>query len=405
MVARPGTHGAAKLTLEVELAAEVLGSCRVEHSELIRPMSTSAGGGGRPTRTADGAVACGANSRIKNNRRRTAKLVRRLSEGSIQSPTMIPEYVVLEVKTEVPGVTVRKSVYVSEQNGTRTLDLYSGWNPESQKHKQPLKDLPVKVCQLHTLERLWVSHNQISSLPPQLDQLNLLRELFLHKNNFEEIPTCVCKLPSLQVLWFSNNKITSIPDEVSLLTSLKRLHLDNNFITTLPPSLCELCQLEVLYLNHNTIHEVSDSIGKLKNLKRLYLQHNMITELPRGFTRLTSIAMLLLDNNEIRNLKREIATYQATMEAKGSVVSINNNPFVTPHGKVKVKLSLVGIGGSGTMPHLKTRRYSDQYEREALQRPARMSLPGSSDKDQIVDHRADTLPRSTTKKHAAKELL
>jgi len=54
---------------------------------------------------------------------------------------------------------------VSEVNGTRTLDLYSGWDPETEQHKLPLKTLPMKVCSLVNLERLWVSHNKLSALP------------------------------------------------------------------------------------------------------------------------------------------------------------------------------------------------------------------------------------------------
>lgn len=347
--------------------------------------------GGVPTRTADSAVSpLDTHSRLRKDRRWTAKLVRRLSEDSIQSPTMVPEFVVVEVKQDFTEVTVRKTVYVTDQNGTKTLDLYSGWNPESQKHKLPLKVLPIKVCQLVTLERLWVSHNKLSTLPPQLDQLTQLRELFLHRNNFEEIPSCVCKLTSLQVLWLSNNKIKSIPDEVAQMSSLKRLHLDNNFIKTLPRSLCELTQLEVLYLNHNAIHDLSESLGKLNQLKRLYLQHNKITELPVGITKLSSIILLLLDDNEIRNVKREFTQYQEHKAAAGHVVSIKNNPFVTPHSK----LSLAGISRPSTM---KIRRYSDQREQEGNRRPTRVSLPVRSEKEKerIAEHKADTLPRSS----------
>lgn len=362
------------------------------------------------SRTDDDTVPADRHGRLQKERKRTANLVRQLSEDSIQSPTMPQEYVVLEVKKEDTGEVIRKSVYVGDQNGTKTLDLYSGWNPETQKHKLPLKVLPIKVCQLVTLERLWVSHNKLSTLPPQLDQLSLLRELFLHRNNFEEIPSCVCKLPSLQVLWFSNNKITSIPDEISQMSSLKRLHLDNNFIKDLPKSLCELTQLEVLYLNHNAIHRLSESIGKLNKLKRLYLQQNKITELPIGITRLKSIIMLLLEDNEIRNVRREFVMYQASMEAMGNVVSLKNNPFVTPQSKLK--LSLVGIGGSPSLPQLMTRRYSDQFEREvSSRRPARVSLPVSEKeraKEHATDYKADTLPRSSTisgfsKRHTSNE--
>lgn len=326
------------------------------------------------------------NTRLK---KRADRLVRQLSEDSIQSPTMAPEYVILETKHAQTGKLIRRSVYVTDQNGTKTLDLYSGWNPESQSNKLPLKALPAKVCQLTSLERLWVSHNKLSSLPPQLDQLTFLRELFLHRNNFEEIPLCLCTLPSLQLLWLNNNKITTIPDEIAGLVSLKRLHLDFNFIKDFPDSLCQLTNLEVLYLNENAIHQISEAVGKLVNLKRLYLDHNKITELPSGITRLTNILLLLLDDNEIRSVRRDFFMYQANMEAKGKVISLKNNPFVTPQSKLK--LSLAGIGPP-KLP-LRTRRMSDQYQREASRRPTRVSLP-VTDIDHTTEYKANTLPRS-----------
>lgn len=330
-------------------------------------------------------------TRLKRETNRAAVLIRQLSEDAIQSP-MAPEYVVLEAKNEQTGKLIRRSVYVTDQNGTKTLDLYSGWNPESQKHKVPLKELPAKVCQLTSLERLWVSHNKLSTLPAQLNQITTLREVFLHRNNFEEIPLCLCDLPNLQLLWLNNNKITMIPDEIVKLTSLKRLHLDSNFIKDFPTSLCQLTQLEVLYLNHNAIHHINEAIGNLVNLKRLYLDHNKIADIPRGITKLTNIMLLLLDDNEIRNVRRDFSVYQANMEGAGKVISLKNNPFVTPQSKLK--LSLAGIGGLPNLP-LRTRRLSDQYEREAVRRPARVSLPVSSEGGH-AEYKADTLPRSST---------
>lgn len=329
------------------------------------------------------------NTRLKKEKNRAAILIRRLSEDAVQSP-MAPEYVVLEAKNEQTGKLIRRSVYVTDLNGTRTLDLYSGWNPESQKHKVPLKVLPAKVCQLTSLERLWVSHNKLSSLPPQLDQITTLREVFLHRNNLEDIPLCLCNLPNLQLLWLNNNKITSIPDEIVKLRSIKRLHLDSNFIKEFPTSLCQLTQLEVLYLNHNAIHQINEDVGNLVSLKRLYLDHNKISDIPHGITKLTNILLLLLDDNEIRSVRREFSVYQANMESAGKVISLKNNPFVTPLSK----LSLAGIGGPPNLT-MRTRRLSDQHERDAVRRPARVSLPVSSDIEH-AEYKSDTLPRSHT---------
>lgn len=349
--------------------------------------------------------------RFKKDRHKTAQLVRQLSEESLKSP-MTPEHVVVEVKSEETGEVVRKLVYVTDVNGIKTLDLYSGWNPENHKHKLPIKELPPKVCQLVTLERLWVSHNKLSTLPTQIEQMLSLREVYLHNNNFKDIPTSLCYLARLEVLWLNCNKITVIPSEIANLKTLRRLHLDTNFIKELPDSLCSLDNLEVLYLNDNTIHTISEHIGSMKSLKRLYLHRNKITDIPVGLCSLRTIRILNLEDNEIRHVRREFQLYQQEMEATQVVISTKNNPFVTPGSKLK--LSFSGMHPPGHFSS-KARRYSDQYEHSvAARRPMRISLPGRSadsfpdlehmnsipvpsvKQEEHTSYKADTLPRCST---------
>lgn len=332
------------------------------------------------------------------------QLVKQLSHDSLKSP-MAPEHVVIETTNEETGEIVRKKVYVSEVNGTRTLDLYSGWDPETEQHKLPLKTLPMKVCSLVNLERLWVSHNKLSALPPQIDQLIFLRELFLHRNCLEVVPPAICNLPKLELLWLNSNKITTIPDEIARLRTLKRLHLDCNFIEEFPDSLCELVSLEVLYLNNNSLQSISEKVGSLKHLRRLYLQHNKITDIPSGISQLSKIELLYLDHNEIRHVRRDFEYFQRMRQQEGKVVSANHNPFVTPQSKLKLS---VGNPRKYSLP-IKTRRYSDQYANftkdgqqpdrmsvPILQRPTRASMPESElqeEVEKLAMRRADTLPR------------
>ena len=340
------------------------------------------------------------------------QLVKQLSQDSLKSP-MAPEHVVVEAKNEETGEVVKKKVYVNEINGTRTLDLYSGWNPDTGQHKLPLKTLPAKVCGLVTLERLWVSHNKLASLPPQIDQMIFLRELFLHRNCLEDIPQAVCNLPKLEILWLNSNKITVIPNEIAKLRTLKRLHLDCNFIEEFPDSLCDLITLEVLYLNNNSLQNISEKVCALKHLRRLYLQHNKITDLPSGISQLTKIEMLFLDHNEIRHVKRDFEQFQRMRQQAGKTVSTTHNPFVTPQSKLKLS---VGHPRKYSLP-MKARRHSDQYacldahqppvpgEMATImvpQRPIRSSLPESDLPEQfekIPMHKADTLPRLHPRKH------
>ncbi len=314
---------------------------------------------------------------------------------------MAPEYVTVEVKNEETGEVTKKKVYLTDISGTKTLDLYSGWNPEtdhSPNHKMAmvLLTLPPKVCALTHLERLWVSHNRLSSLPEAIEGLLNLKELFLHRNNFESVPVELCRLPSLEILWMNGNKITSIPEEVSNLKTLKRLHLDSNFVEEFPDALCQLESLEVLYLNHNSLHCISDDIGKLTELKRLYLQHNKISSIPRGVCRLSKIEMLLLDHNEITQVRREFQHYQAQREATTAVISLKNNPFVVPPSRMKLSIGSYPNPRSLSLT-MKARRHSEQVERgQLLSRRPRVSLPESEISRALGAGYSVTLPRVHT---------
>lgn len=303
------------------------------------------------------------------------RLVRQLSKETLKSP-MAPDHVIIESKNEETGEVVRKKVYVTEVNGTRSLDLYSGWNPETEEHKMPLKTLPPKVCLLDGLERLWISHNKLTALPDQLERLVHLKELYLHRNCFESVPLQLCKLPKLEILWLNSNKISRIPPEIAQLKSLKRLHLDHNFIEEFSDFLCQLTSLEVLYLNDNVLHSISGEIDKLSGLTRLYLQNNKIPSIPKGVCTLQKIVILNLDGNEITHVKRDFQQYQAQKESEGKLVSTKYNPFVTPGSKLKLSVgSMHRTSSFGTVQMLKTRRHSDQYERAILERRHRVSLP------------------------------
>ncbi|XP_064385297.1 ras guanine nucleotide exchange factor L-like [Halichondria panicea] len=347
--------------------------------------------------------------KLKEQRKVTDRLVRRLSQ-EIRSP-MGPIHVTIDYIDE-NGEDQQKRVYVTEVNGTRTLDLYSGWNPDTEEHKFPLEALPATVCTLINLQRLWVSHNLLSTLPADLDRLVNLKEMFLHGNMFEDFPISICSLKSIEILWLSSNKIKSIPNEIGQLKTLKRLHLDGNKIRVFPPALCTLTGLEVLYLNKNLLEAISDDIGNLSSLKRLYLQSNQITDIPSGICKLKTIKMLFLDHNKIHHVHSEFRSFKLQRESNNAKISLDNNPS-TPQNKSS-KLSLTSL--SQLSLTLKARRHSDQHDQDIVsRRPLRVSLPQTRPSeslpaelhlhyqarsasayggDRVDMYKADTLPRS-----------
>ena len=305
---------------------------------------------------------------------------------------MTPEHITLELHRDETGEVVNKTVYMTDVNGVKTLDLYSGWHPEDGQHKLQLKALPAKVCSLIILERLWVSHNHLFALPPQISQLICLRELYLHENSFLSLPLEICQLPRLEILWLNSNRVVSIPPEVVGLKMLKRLHLDRNCLEEFPEAVCDLLSLEVLYLNSNQLKLIPDNIGKLSNLRRLYLQDNHISSIPHGICELTKMQILCLDNNEITHIKRDFQHFTAQCELNGAVISTKHNPFVTPQSKLKLSLgNMGGRGRSYTLP-FKTRRHSDQYEHASEGRKPRTSLPDQDIAAELKFRKVGSLP-------------
>lgn len=304
----------------------------------------------------------------------------------------IPEYVDVELKRYDGREARRKRVYVTEVNGTTTLDLYPEWCLEGEELKFKLQALPVKVCSMVSLERLWVSHNNLSSLPTQIDQLTNLRELFLHHNSLSALPTPLCGLQQLQILWLSSNQIKEVPLEITQLKALKRLHLDHNQIEDFPEGLCELTQLEVLYLNHNNLTSICEKLGKMVSLHRLFIHFNKISSIPEGICQLTSLEAFNLQNNEISVVPRDFDRFCRQLEEHNkAIVQTANNPFVVP--RMKQKLSVTGAPPS--IHSLKaSRRHSEQIghrERASTEgdiRLPRVSLPfpGGIHEDGIPEH-------------------
>ncbi|OCL13312.1 hypothetical protein AOQ84DRAFT_283395 [Glonium stellatum] len=103
------------------------------------------------------------------------------------------------------------------------------------------------------IERLALSHNNLSNLPQRLPECHRLRYLNVRYNSMREIPPPILQMTSLEILDVSKNKIRVIPDEIANLTSLKVLAIQKNKIEKLPICLGDISSLQVLKLDGNPI--------------------------------------------------------------------------------------------------------------------------------------------------------
>ncbi|KAH7925627.1 hypothetical protein BV22DRAFT_1010832 [Leucogyrophana mollusca] len=93
----------------------------------------------------------------------------------------------------------------------------------------------------------------IKTLPPSsgLFTFTFLINLYLNHNALSTLPPEISKLRHLELLDLSGNNLSTVPPELGMLTHLKELYLFDNHIATLPPELGSLHQLQTIGVEGN----------------------------------------------------------------------------------------------------------------------------------------------------------
>jgi small GTP-binding protein len=197
---------------------------------------------------------------------------------------------------QTPEETALDRIRQAADSGAESLDLSN----------LGLTSLPPEIGQLNNLTMLVLSNNQLTSLPLEIGQLTNLLYLGLSDNLLTILPKEIGQLASLTEFYLFNNQLICLPPEIGQLTKLISLALFNNQLANLPPEIGQLTRLIKLYLFDNQLKNLPPEIGQLINLRHLYLSNNQLTDLPPEIIQLTSLTEFQLSNNQLTNLPKEI---------------------------------------------------------------------------------------------------
>nr|XP_033808736.1 leucine-rich repeat-containing protein 10 [Geotrypetes seraphini] len=164
-----------------------------------------------------------------------------------------------------------------------------------------LRRFPLKVCAFTELVKLYLSDNNLTNLPPELQLLQNLQILALDFNNFKSLPLAVCSLKQLSILYLGNNRLHDLPSELSLLQNLKTLWIEFNYLTHLPEVICELSLLKTLHAGSNAIHQLPGELKHLEELRSIWLSGNLLTDFPQVLLEMPLLEIIDVDRNSIRS--------------------------------------------------------------------------------------------------------
>lgn len=175
--------------------------------------------------------------------------------------TNSPHYYARAVAQQTKGIQISQP----EENGTDGRNGTTGGKEKRQGWQaldfggQGLRALSSSLFNYTFLDKLYLNHNKLKSLPPAIGQLQKLTHLDL-----------------------SGNELTELPEEIGMLTNLNKLYLFDNNLHTLPYEMGYLYKLDTLGVEGNPLNDVLKSHIMKDGTKALirYLKEEMPVQPP-----------------------------------------------------------------------------------------------------------------------------
>lgn len=153
-----------------------------------------------------------------------------------------------------------------------------------------------------------VQHNAMEKLPETLIKLQKLNSINLNHNRLHsgENYNTLSHLPELSSLWLTHNELTTLPPEIGRLGALRNLYIEHNELTGFPSEITQLERLWVLHAGHNGFEEIPLELSEMKILILLHLNNNKIHHISEAFTsKKHSIKGIILDNNALSDADKK----------------------------------------------------------------------------------------------------
>ena len=191
-----------------------------------------------------------------------------------------------------------------------------------------ITSLPDSIGNISALQELDLSYNQLNSLPDSLTNITGLRELSLSYNQLSSLPENLGNINSLQLLNVSGNQLTSLPNSIGNLANIQMLYLNKNQLTELPETIIGLERLEWFYIASNKLTSLPENIGNLASLNELDLSFNEIASIPESINNLSNLLRLNLYSNKLMSVPETIGNLnnlEALILAYNQIANLTNS--------------------------------------------------------------------------------
>lgn len=199
--------------------------------------------------------------------------------------TQFPNAHTAQVVANYFGKSVTDEITPTEVN-TTTLNISN----------QNLTDL-TGIGIFSDLTRLFISDNQLTTLPQELVTLINLTDLDISNNQISQLPQPFSNLCNLINFYAQNNQLTSLGDDFCTISTLYRFYAQNNRIASLPENMGSLQEINEVDLSYNQITRLPDSVINLNDLRYLDLSYNQLTSIPVGMEIMPNLRFMILEQN------------------------------------------------------------------------------------------------------------